>query len=81
MQKMIDEQFTAETGIKVDLSLMTDANKLVLSNASGDTPDIATGINYAIPFELAIRGALVDLTKFDNYREVFGRYKWVLGIT
>ncbi len=74
MQKMVDEQFTAETGIKVDLSLMTDANKLVLSNASGDTPDIATGINYAIPFELGIRGALVDLTKFENYREVFGRY-------
>lgn len=74
MQKMIDEQFTAETGIEVDLSLMTDPQKLVLANASGDTPDIATGINYSIPFELGIRGALVDLTKFDNYKEVFGRY-------
>lgn len=74
MQKMVDEQFTAQTGIEVDLSLMTDANKLVLSNASGDTPDIATGINYSIPFELGIRGALVDLTQFENYREVFGRY-------
>ncbi len=75
MQKMIDEQFTAQTGIEVDLSLMTDANKLVLANASGDTPDIATGINYSIPFELGSRGALVDLTKFDNYQEVFGRYQ------
>ena len=74
MQKMIDEQFTAQTGIEVDLSIMTDANKLVLANASGDTPDIATGINYSIPFELGIRGALVDLTKFDNFQEVFGRY-------
>ncbi|MBE5832323.1 MAG: extracellular solute-binding protein [Butyrivibrio sp.] len=74
MQKMIDEQFTPETGIEVDLSLMTDAQKLILSNASGDTPDIATGINYSIPFDLAIRGALVDLTQFDNYKEVFGRY-------
>ena len=74
MQKMIDEQFTPQTGIEVDLSIMTDANKLVLANASGDTPDIATGINYAIPFELGIRGALVDLTKFDNFAEVFGRY-------
>ncbi len=74
MQKMIDDSFTPKTGIQVDLSLMTDAQKLILSNASGDTPDIATGINYSIPFELAIRGALVDLTKFDNYREVFGRY-------
>jgi ABC-type glycerol-3-phosphate transport system substrate-binding protein len=74
MQKMIDDKFTSETGINVDLSIMTDPNKLILSNASGDTPDIATGINYSIPFELGIRGALVDLTKFDNYKEVFGRY-------
>ncbi|MBR1439655.1 MAG: extracellular solute-binding protein, partial [Lachnospiraceae bacterium] len=74
MQKMIDEDFTKKTGIQVDLSLMTDAQKLILSNASGDTPDIATGINYSIPFDMAIRGALVDLTQFDNYKEVFGRY-------
>lgn len=74
MQKMIDESFTPETGIDVDLCIMTDAQKLILSNASGDTPDIATGINYSIPYDLAIRGALVDLTKFDNYKEVFGRY-------
>ncbi len=74
MQKMIDEQFTPQTGIDVDLAIMTDAQKLILSNASDDTPDIATGINYSIPFELGIRGALVDLSKFDNYKEVFGRY-------
>ena len=74
MQKMIDDQFTRRTGIQVDLSLMTDAQKLILSNASGDTPDIATGINYSIPFEIGVRGALVDLTKFSDYREIFGRY-------
>ncbi|MBO4679919.1 MAG: extracellular solute-binding protein [Lachnospiraceae bacterium] len=74
MQKMIDEEFTKKTGIEVDLCLMTDAQKLILSNASGDTPDIAMGINYSIPYDLAIRGALVDMTQFDNYKEVFGRY-------
>ena len=74
MQKMIDEEFTKNTGIEVDLCLMTDAQKLILSNASGDTPDIAMGINYSIPYDLAIRGALVDMTQFDNYKEVFGRY-------
>lgn len=74
MQKMIDESFTKETGIEVDLCLMTDAQKLILSNASGDTPDIASGINYSIPYDLAIRGALVDMTEFEDYKEVFGRY-------
>ena len=36
------------------ISLMPDQNKLVLANASGDAPDIATGLNYAQPYELAI---------------------------
>jgi ABC-type glycerol-3-phosphate transport system substrate-binding protein len=71
---MIEEEFTPATGIEVDLSLMPDQTKLVLSNASGDSPDVATGVNYSIPFELAIRGALKDLTEFDDFAEVAERY-------
>lgn len=74
MQKLIDEKFTPETGIEVDLSLMPDQNKLILANASGDSPDVATGLNYAQPFELGIRGALKDLTEFEDYREVLGQF-------
>lgn len=74
MQQMIDEKFTPQTGIEVDLSLMPDQNKLVLANASGDSPDIATGINYSIPFELGIRGAIKDLTQFDDFDEVASNY-------
>lgn len=75
MQKMIDEDFTAKTGIEVDLALMPDQNKLILANASGDAPDIATGINYAVPFELGIRGAIKDLTEFEDFAEVAGRFE------
>lgn len=74
MQQMITEQFTPQTGIEVDLSLMPDQTKLVLANASGDSPDVATGVNYSIPFELGIRGALEDLTEFDDFSEVAERY-------
>lgn len=80
MQKMIDEQFTPATGIEVDLSLMPDQNKLVLANASGDAPDIATGINYAVPFDLAIRGAIKDLTEFDDFAEIAARYNEALFV-
>lgn len=75
MQKMIDEDFTAKTGIEVDLSLMPDQNKLILANASGDAPDIATGINYAVPFELGIRNAVKDLTEFDDFVEIADRFE------
>ena len=74
LQQMITEEFTPQTGIEVDLSLMPDQTKLVLANASGDSPDVATGVNYSIPFELGIRGALKDLTQFDDFAEVAGRY-------
>ena len=74
MQQMITEEFTPQTGIEVDLSLMPNQTKLVLANASGDSPDVATGVNYSIPFELGIRGALKDLTQFDDFAEVAGRY-------
>lgn len=73
LQKLIDESFTPATGIKVDVSIMPDQNKLILSNASGDAPDVAQSINYAIPFELGIRGAIKDVTEFDNYKEVLTR--------
>lgn len=75
MQKMIDEQFTPQTGIKVDLSLMPDPQKLVLANASDDAPDIATGLNYALPFDLGVRGAIKDLTEFDDFVEIANRYQ------
>ena len=74
MQLLINEQFTPQTGIEVDLSLMPDQTKLVLANASGDSPDVATGVNYSIPFELGIRGALKDLTEFPDFAEVAERY-------
>ncbi len=75
MQKMIDESFTPQTGIDVDISIMPDQYKLVLSNSSGNAPDVATGINYTIPYELGIRGALVDMTQFDDFVEAAEPYE------
>lgn len=74
MQQMVDQDFTSQTGIKVDLSLMPDANKLILANASGTAPDVALGVNYAMPFDMGIRDALVDLSQFDGYEELMTEY-------
>src|SRR5690606_28243065 len=43
MQQMTDDQFTTQTGIKVNISLMPDENKLILATASGTQPDLAMG--------------------------------------
>ncbi len=75
MQKMIDEYFTPATGIEVDISIMPDQYKLVLANSSGSQPDVATGINYTIPYELAVRGALVDMTRYSDFQETASVYE------
>ena len=75
MQKMIDEYFTPQTGINVDISIMPDQYKLVLANSSGNAPDVATGINYTIPYELAIRGALADMAKYPDFKETASVYE------
>lgn len=66
MQKMADQAF-ADSGIKVKISIMPDANKLILANAANATPDIALGLASYMPFDLAIRGALQDLTEFEDF--------------
>lgn len=67
MQKMIDNEFTAQTGIKVNLSLMPSEQKLILANSSGFEPDVALGVSTGIPYEFAIRNAALDLRQFEDF--------------
>ena len=74
VQNLIDMQFTPQTGIQVDISLMPDANKLVLANAAGTAPDVVLSLQYVVPSYLNIRGALYDLTQFEDFGEVAQRF-------
>lgn len=73
MQKQVDAEFTPATGIDVKLSVMPDANKLILANAAGNTPDIALGLPSYMPYDIAIRGAAYPLTQFDDFWTVAAR--------
>ncbi len=74
LQKLADTEFTPQTGIKVRISVMPDANKLTLACAADETPDIALGLSSHMPFDLACRGALYDMTQYDDYWEVSNRF-------
>lgn len=74
LQQMTDQYFTPETGIKVQYSLMPDEAKLILANAADSQPDIALGISNWLPYELAVRGAAVDLRQFEDFKEVGQNY-------
>lgn len=74
MQRMADTTFTAETGIAVDFSIMPDESKLILANASGSAPDVALGVSTTRVYDLAVRGALMDLRQYENFGEVGQRF-------
>lgn len=74
LQKMVDTEFTAETGIEVKISVMPDATKMTLAAAADQTPDVALGLISHMPFDLACRGALYDMTQFDDFWQVANRY-------
>ena len=72
MQKLVDADFTVKTGIKVKISVMPDANRLILANAANQSPDVALGLMSYMPFDFAIRGAALPLSDFEDYWEVAG---------
>jgi len=78
MQTMIDQTFTRETNIEVQLSVMPDENKLILANSTNYSPDIALGVSHWIPYEFAIRGASVDLRQFTDADSIYGGYDEVV---
>lgn len=74
MQRMADSNFTKKYGINVDLSIVPDQQKLILANASGKAPDAAIGISSGYVYDLALRGALVNMREFDSFKDVGNRF-------
>lgn len=72
IKDLIDESFTPEKGIVVDLQLVQGS--LIEATLAGMGPDVALMIGEDQPVNFAIRGALYDLTQFDDYEEVLKRF-------
>jgi len=72
IKDLIDESFTPETGIVVDLQLVQGS--LIEATLAGMGPDVALMTAEDQPVNFAIRGALQDLTAFADYEEVLGRF-------
>jgi ABC-type glycerol-3-phosphate transport system substrate-binding protein len=74
MQEMADRTFTKQTGIKVTMMIMPNEQKLILSNAAHETPDVVLGVNNAMPFNMGLRGAVEDLQNFKDFAAVKRRF-------
>ena len=74
MKAMIDETFTEETGINVNLKLV-QMHTLLPATLAGQGPDVAMQIENDIPVNFAMRNASVDLTQFTDFDEVATRFR------
>lgn len=59
--------------LKVNLRLVAGGTVLP-SIAAGTGPDIVLGVGASDPINYAIRGAVTDMSQFDNYAEVMKRF-------
>ena len=89
IRSMIDESFTPETGIGVNLMLV-DLDMLLPATVSGQGPDVvighggaagttglaavASGVPAELPMNFAFRGAVAELSGFPGFDEVVQRF-------
>ena len=74
LRKLIDESFTRETGVQVDLKLV-NAAVLLPATLAGVGPDVAMGLGNHVPVNYAMRKAAHDISIYDDYEEVASRFK------
>jgi len=81
IKELADESFTPKTGIAINLNVLPasqlnagSVNAILLAITSGRAPDVALGVDSNSPVEFAIRDAVYDLSKMDDFEEVKSRF-------
>lgn len=72
VRDMLDSSFTPSTNIKVKLNLVTTG--IVEATLAGRGPDVHLNIAKADPVNLAMRGALADLSQFSDFNDIRKRF-------
>lgn len=77
IKQLADDDFTAQSGIKVNVNVIPAGamNLLMLAETSGRAPDVALGVEGQVPIDFAVRNAVVNLNSFPDYEEIAARFK------
>lgn len=81
LQQIIDEYYNPAHGTDIQLSLMPNSQKLILSNATGSNPDVVLGVGYTTPYDLALRGAVKNLLDYDDFAEFYQKEYNIAALT
>lgn len=74
LKNMIDDTFTPQTGIKVNVKLI-NPNALLTAVIAGNGPDVVVSTYNSQPVDYALRNANVNLRRFDDCDEVLSWFK------
>ncbi len=76
INNLIRNDYNSSNKTKVKLSIVSDGSALIKASLAGKGPDVA--LLAGVPLELAARGALVPLTKYDfgNLKSEFNDEIW-----
>lgn len=74
IKAMIDDTFTPEKNISVKLKLVP-SNILLPATLAGQGPDVAMQVGEDIPVNYGMRKAVIDLSQFEDFEEVAGRFQ------
>ena len=69
LKTMVDDTFTAASGIKVNIKLV-QAEAILTAVVAGNGPDIVLSVSGWFAVNYAMRNAVEDLTQFADYSEV-----------
>ena len=69
LKTMVDDSFTAKSGIKVNIKLV-QADAILTAVVAGNGPDVVLSVSGWFAVNYAMRNAVEDLTQFDDYEAV-----------
>lgn len=71
---LIEQQFTPQTGINVQLELIPES-VIIPATLAGTGPDVVVGITEQQAMNFAVRNSLVDISQFDTFEEKYDDYE------
>ena len=86
LKEAVDADFSPRNNVNVKINLLPSGsvtstiNPLLLALGAGRGPDVVLGLTYNYPVEYAMRSALYDLSRFDDFKQVTERFQEALMV-
>lgn len=80
LKDLIDSDFSKQHQVNIDLNILpagmigAASGPLLLAINAGTEPDVVVGVGSDIPIDYAIRGAMYDVSKFEDFEQVKKTY-------